>query len=128
MRPTTSGYWNPILETLNPAATRALQLGKFQRVVAWVYERGPMYRRKYAAACLTPGDIRSWEDVARVPLITKDDYRCPGVDPFPCGDTLCVPLRVQPLRRLPVRGGARGPGAEHQGRSASRSAKPRSRI
>jgi len=85
-------YWNPMLETLDPEATRALQLRKFRRVVSWVYERSRLYRRKYEAAGLRPEDIRTWEDVARVPLSAKDDYRCQGIDPFPYGDTLCVPL------------------------------------
>ncbi len=85
-------YWNPVLETLDPEALRALQLRKFRRVLAWVYERSPMYRRKYEAAGLRPEDVRTWEDVARVPLVTKDDYRCQGKEPFPYGDTLCVPL------------------------------------
>ncbi|MHB8764010.1 MAG: phenylacetate--CoA ligase family protein [Deferrisomatales bacterium] len=85
-------YWNPILETLDPERLRALQLAKFQKVFRWGYERSPLYRRKYEAAGLTPEDIRTWDDVVRVPLLTKDDYRCQGVDPFPYGDTLCVPL------------------------------------
>jgi phenylacetate-CoA ligase len=85
-------YWNPTLETLDPERLRALQLRKFQKVVSWVYERSPLYRRKYEAAGLAPGDVRTFEDVARVPLLTKNDYRCQGVDPFPYGETLCVPL------------------------------------
>ncbi|GAB4247660.1 phenylacetate--CoA ligase family protein [Deferrisoma sp.] len=87
-----SEYWNPATETLDPERLRALQLAKFRRVLSWVYERSPMYRRKYEAAGLRPEDVRTWDDVARVPLVTKDDYRCQGKDPFPYGDTLCVPL------------------------------------
>ncbi|MHB8764542.1 MAG: phenylacetate--CoA ligase family protein, partial [Deferrisomatales bacterium] len=39
-----------------------------------------------------PEDVRSWDDLQRVPLLTKDDYRCQEKAPFPYGDTLCVPL------------------------------------
>lgn len=85
-------YWNPILETLAPEQTRNLQLRKFRRLYEWVFSRSALYRRKYQAAGLAPGDIRTWDDVARVPLLTKDDYRCQGVEPFPYGETLCVPL------------------------------------
>ncbi len=85
-------YWNPVLETLDAERLRALQLRKLRRVVSWVWERSPLYRRKYEAAGLTPGDLRTWDDVARIPLLTKDDYRCQGADPFPYGETLCVPL------------------------------------
>lgn len=85
-------YWNPSLETLDEERLRALQLRKFRRVVSWVYERSPLYRRNYEAEGLRPEDIRTWDDVARVPLLTKDDYRCQGVEPFPYGESLCVPL------------------------------------
>lgn len=91
MRPDVE-YWNPILETLDEERMRALQLRKFQRVFSWTYERSALYRRKFQAAGLKPGDIRTWDDIARVPLLTKNDYRCQGVDPFPYGETLCVPL------------------------------------
>ena len=85
-------YWNPILETLDGERLREIQLRKFRRLFAWTYERSPMYRRKYDAAGLKPADVRTWDDVSRVPLLTKDDYRCQGKDPFPYGDTLCVPM------------------------------------
>ncbi len=85
-------HWNPILECLDEERLRELQLRKFQQVVKWVWERSGLYRRKYEGAGVRPEDIRTWEDVARVPLLTKDDYRCQGVEPFPYGETLCVPL------------------------------------
>ncbi len=85
-------YWNPILECLDEERLRELQLRKFQQVVKWVWERSGLYRRKYEGAGVRPEDIRTWADVARVPLLTKDDYRCQGVEPFPYGETLCVPL------------------------------------
>lgn len=88
----TTEYWNPILETLDGGSLRALQLRKMQRVVAWGYERSRLYRRTFDAAGFRPEHLRTWDDVARVPLLTKDDYRCQEADPFPYGDTLCVPL------------------------------------
>lgn len=90
----SSEYWNPLLETLDTERLRALQLKKFQRVFGWVYEKSRLYRRKYDAAGIRPEDVRTWEDVARVPLLTKDDYRCQGQDPFPYGESLCVPLET----------------------------------
>lgn len=85
-------YWNPVLETLDPEKTKALQLYKFKRVVEWVYEKSRLYRKKFDAAGIKPSDIKTWDDISKVPLLTKDDYRCQGVDPFPYGDTLCVPI------------------------------------
>ncbi|MDF1551760.1 MAG: AMP-binding protein [Deferrisomatales bacterium] len=90
--PNHAEYWNSTLETLDPSRTRDLQFLKFKRLLARSYENSRLYRRKYDAAGLTPADVRTWDDVAKVPLLTKDDYRCQGKDPFPYGDTLCVPL------------------------------------
>lgn len=87
-----SEYWNPILETLQKEKLRALQLAKMKNVVEWVYAKSPLYRRKFDAAGFKPGHLRTWDDISKVPLLTKDDYRCQGKDPFPYGDTLCVPL------------------------------------
>lgn len=87
-----SEYWNPVLETLEREKLEALQLHKFKKVVSWVYEKSPLYRRKFDAAGVKPEDIKTWDDITKVPLLTKDDYRCQGKDPFPYGDTLCVPL------------------------------------
>ncbi len=89
---TNPEYWNPILETLDPERLRALQLKKMKRIVRWGYERSPMYRRKYEAAGFHPDQLERFEEIGRVPLLTKDDYRCQGKEPFPYGDTLCVPL------------------------------------
>jgi phenylacetate-CoA ligase len=85
-------YWNPMLETLDRERIQALQFHKFKRLLTWVYERSPLYRRKFDGAGVKPEDIRTWGDISRVPLLTKDDYRCQERDPFPYGETLCVPL------------------------------------
>lgn len=86
-------YWNPVLETLPPEKLKALQLKKFKRVLQWGYENSGLYRRLYAGAGLEPGDIKTWEDVARVPMLEKEHYReAQGKDPWPYGDSLCVPL------------------------------------
>ena len=85
-------YWNQPLETLDFDTLRELQLRKFRRVYQWVWDKSKLYRGKYEAAGLGRDSIQSWEDIAKVPLLTKDDYRCQGVDPFPYGDSLCVPI------------------------------------
>jgi len=88
-----SPYWNPILETLPREKLRALQLAKFQRILRWVWDKSPLYRRLYDEAGLEPGDIKTWEDLARVPMVEKEHYRlAQAKDPWPYGDSLCVPL------------------------------------
>ena len=87
-----SPYWNPYLETLDPERLRALQLEKFRRVLTRAYERSPFYRRLYQAAGLEPRDVRSWDDVARVPKVDKALLQAAQTEePFPYGPLLTVP-------------------------------------
>jgi len=64
-------YWNPIIETLPVEKMRELQLKKFKRILEWAYERSKFHRKLYQEAGLEPGDIKSYEDVAKVPKVEK---------------------------------------------------------
>jgi len=86
-------YWNPLLETLPREKLSELQLVKFKRILHWAYDNSKFHRRFYQEAGLEPGDIRTWDDVAKVPKVEKAMMRAiQGKDPFPYGDMLCVPL------------------------------------
>ncbi|MBN2126116.1 MAG: phenylacetate--CoA ligase family protein [Deltaproteobacteria bacterium] len=86
-------YWNPILETLSRQKLRQLQLEKFKRLFRWGYEHSAFHRSLYDRAGITPEDIRSFEDIHRVPKVEKSMMRdIQRKDPFPYGDALCVPL------------------------------------
>ncbi|MDH4207520.1 MAG: phenylacetate--CoA ligase family protein [Anaerolineae bacterium] len=86
-------YWNPITETLPRDKLMELQLRKFQRLVGWAYEHSKFHRQLYKDAGLEPDDIKTWEDIRRVPKVEKSMMRqIQRKDPFPYGDMLCVPL------------------------------------
>jgi phenylacetate-CoA ligase len=53
---------------------RELQNRRFQHIVevGWA---NPFYRRRWTAAGLQPGDIRSLDDLGRLPLFTSDDIK-----------------------------------------------------
>jgi len=86
-------YWNPILETMPLEKLQKLQLKKFKRIFQWAYDHSKFYRRLYQQAGLEPGDIRTFEDIAKVPKIEKLMMReIQGKDPYPYGDILCAPL------------------------------------
>jgi len=86
-------YWNPLLETWGREKIRKLQLVKFKRIFRWAYERSRFHRRLYENAGIRPEDIRSWEDIRRIPTVEKSMMRdIQRKDPFPYGDALCVPL------------------------------------
>ncbi len=86
-------YWNPILETLPREKLQQLQLIKFRELLSWAYEHSKFYHQLYSDAGIEPGDIRTFDDIRRVPKIEKAMMRdIQGKDPFPYGDILCVPL------------------------------------
>ncbi len=96
-----SKYWNPVLETLPREKLQQLQFKKFQRILHWAYDNSPFYHRLYSSAGLEPGDIKTYEDIQRVPKTDKAMLReIQGKDPFPYGDILAVPLEeVTELRQ-----------------------------
>jgi phenylacetate-CoA ligase len=86
-------YWNPVLETLPPEKLRELQLKKFKRIFTWAYEKSKFHRGLYDQAGIKPEDIRTFDDIKRVPKVEKSMMRpIQRKDPFPYGDALCVPL------------------------------------
>jgi phenylacetate-CoA ligase len=89
----TDRYWNPILEIMPQEQLRALQLVKFGKIVQWAYDHSKFHRQLYTEAGMEPGDIKTFEDIAKVPKVEKAMMRdIQRKDPFPYGDALCVPL------------------------------------
>ena len=86
-------YWNPVLETLPYEKIRHLQLEKFKRIFQWGYENSKFYKALYDEAGINPGDIKTFEDISKIPPVEKSMMRdIQRKDPFPYGDALCVPL------------------------------------
>ncbi|MDP9222998.1 MAG: AMP-binding protein [Actinomycetota bacterium] len=54
---------------------RSLQERKLQSHLAYVWERSAFYRDKLGAEGIEPGDIHSLDDLARLPLTTKQELR-----------------------------------------------------
>ncbi|GGM61308.1 phenylacetate-CoA ligase [Halarchaeum rubridurum] len=86
-----SRMWNPMLETMDRAELRSLQVDRFREQVRHAYEHSPFYRRKLDAAGIDPDDIRTYEDVREVPTTKKGELReAQGGEPFPYGDLLAA--------------------------------------
>ncbi len=68
-------------ETLTRAEMEALQLTRLKETVQRVYEKVPYYRAKMEKAGVSPADIRSLADLAKLPFTTKQDMR----DTYPFG-------------------------------------------
>ena len=91
--PADQKFWNPVLETLSREKIQKLHLRKFRNIFRWAYEHSKFHRKLYDEAGIKPADIRSLEDISRVPTTEKSMMRgIQGKDPFPFGDGLCVPL------------------------------------
>ena len=89
----TEQYWNPIVETLPREKIKKLQLEKFKSIFKWAYEHSKFHHKLYADAGIEPGDIKTFEDIRRVPKVEKSMMRTiQGKEPYPYGDMLAMPL------------------------------------
>jgi phenylacetate-CoA ligase len=55
--------------------TRELQLSKLRKLVLHAYKHVPYYRDQMLKNGIAPDDIRSLDDLARLPMLTKNDVR-----------------------------------------------------
>ncbi|GAB6907615.1 phenylacetyl-CoA ligase [Desulfosarcina cetonica] len=62
-------------ETMPREALEAIQLRRLQTTLQRVYASVPFYRKKFEEAGITPADIKSLDDLRRVPFTTKMDLR-----------------------------------------------------
>ncbi|MFC1579834.1 phenylacetate--CoA ligase family protein [Thermodesulfobacteriota bacterium] len=86
-------YWNPILETLPLEKIQKLQLMKFKKIFEFAYENSPFYNRLYKDAGIEAGDIKTFEDIKKIPKVEKGMLReVQQRPPFPYGDMLAVPI------------------------------------
>jgi phenylacetate-CoA ligase len=67
--------WNKSAECMSADERRAHQGTALRQVVDRVYRAVPAYRAKMAKLGIVPEDIRSIEDLAKLPFTTKDDLR-----------------------------------------------------
>ncbi|MEM4644411.1 MAG: hypothetical protein QW748_03420, partial [Candidatus Methanomethylicaceae archaeon] len=58
-----------------------LQNKRLRWLVKYVYERSPFYRRRFIENRIDPDDIRTKEDLKKIPFTTKTDLR----DNYPLG-------------------------------------------
>src|SRR3990170_3954859 len=79
--------WNPEMETMPRAKRAELMAVNLRKTVKLVHERVPFYRRRYDEAGVTSDDIRTMDDIAKLPFTSKSDLR----DNYPY-DLLAVPL------------------------------------
>ncbi len=78
-------YWQPGYETMPREELRELQLARLRDTVARVYAKVPIYRERMDKAGVRPEDIRTLDDIRRLPFTVKQDLR----DTYPYGMFAC---------------------------------------
>ena len=83
----TYHYYNEAAETMPHEKLRELQSERLREMVKRAYEKIPMYRERFDSLGLSPDDIKSIDDLKKLPFTTKQDLR----DNYPFG-LFAVPM------------------------------------
>jgi phenylacetate-CoA ligase len=94
-------FWDKEHECMPLEEMQKFQLKSLRETVKWVYERIPFYKNKFQDMGLEPGDIKSLEDLAKLPFTVKTDLR----DNYPFG--LCA-VPMSELVRIHASSGTTG--------------------
>lgn len=73
--------WNEEFETMPRSELQKLQFERLKKQVAYVTERVPFYKKLYADAGVSADDLKSLEDIAKLPFTVKQNLR----DHYPFG-------------------------------------------
>ncbi|MBR6410980.1 MAG: phenylacetate--CoA ligase [Clostridia bacterium] len=80
-------YYQPEIETASRERIIEIQNEKLVKQIRRVWDAVPYYRKKMMDAGVTPDDIKSIEDIKKLPFLSKSDLR----DSYPYG-MLAMPL------------------------------------
>ena len=68
-------FWNKELETLDRASLAKLQLERLKETVFWALKT-PFYKKRLSKCGInSPDDIKTLDDIKKIPFTTKDDLR-----------------------------------------------------
>ena len=68
-------YYQPKIECMTRVEMKELQSGRLINQVRHVWENVPYYKEKMISAGVKPDDIKSIDDLYKLPFVTKDDLR-----------------------------------------------------
>ncbi len=94
-------YWNEKVECMSREEMRRLQSERLVKMVKHVYEDSTYYRKRMDEYGVKPEDIRSIDDITKLPFTTKQDLR----DNYPF-NLFCVPM--EKIVRLHASSGTTG--------------------
>lgn len=62
-------------EWLKPTELKRLQLKRLKALLKYAYQNVPLYHKKFKSTCVRPEDIKSVEDLSKLPFTTKQEIR-----------------------------------------------------
>lgn len=68
-------FWQKDLETLKRDKLEALQLKRLRETATLVYNKVPYYKKLFKTKGVTPGSIKTLEDISKLPFTTRDDLQ-----------------------------------------------------
>lgn len=74
-------YWNQEAECMSRERLQQLQLKRLKKTVERAYKNVAYYRSVFQKAGIEPGDIKSLDDLSKLPFTVKQDFR----DAYPFG-------------------------------------------
>ncbi|HEC82688.1 MAG TPA: phenylacetate--CoA ligase family protein [Thermoplasmatales archaeon] len=80
-------FWDEKIETMPINELKEIQYKRLKKIVKMVYEKNEIYHKKFDEAGIKPDDIKTLEDIKKLPFLTKDELR----NYYPFG-LLCVEL------------------------------------
>lgn len=83
-------YWDERVECMPQPQLLEHQLRQLRGRLDHVHARSPFYRRKLDAAGVRPGEVRTLEDVRRIPFTEKEELRLSQAANPPWGDFACI--------------------------------------
>jgi phenylacetate-CoA ligase len=102
----TRTFWNEAIETLSPAERQRLEHERLREQIAYNHATSAFYRAKLDSAGVTPDEIRSVDDLARIPFMEKSEIAASQADGSLLGINQCAPL--DRIVRIQATGGTTG--------------------
>jgi phenylacetate-CoA ligase len=85
--------FNPEYEAMDVEARRKLQFARLKNLVEKLYNDVAFYRERMETLGVSPADIKTLSDIAKLPFTTKDDLR----DTFPYGLLACPAAQIEEI-------------------------------
>jgi len=67
--------FNKKIETLSRNKIKEIQIKRLKETVHLVYDKVPFYKKKFKELKIKPDDIKTLEDINKLPFTTKNDLR-----------------------------------------------------